>query len=96
MEKPDLVYMNERIDFITKLTEKMNALFIKLTNKDNDTDDEFNQLKVIYKQVNDSIDDYYLYLASVNIKAEESYLTIWLYEYNNIEIIKEIGHFIEP
>jgi len=96
MEKPDLVYMNERIDFITKLTEKMNALFIKLANRDDDSNDEFNQLKVMYNQVNDSINDYYLYLASVNIKASESYLTIWLYEYSNIEILKEVGHFIEP
>lgn len=92
---PDLVYMNERIDFIKSNLDKATKIYEKLKIVQVIEFSEYDVLEKLHREMITAIDNYYTYLESVNIKAHESYLTLWLDEYNNSERIDEIGYFLE-
>ena len=91
----DLVYMNERIDFIKSNLEKALIIYEKLNVAEVIGFSDYDTLEKLHKEMITAIANYYTYLESVNIKGHESYLTIWLDEYNNNERIDEIGYFLE-
>jgi hypothetical protein len=93
--KHDIVYMNERIDFIKSNLEKATLLYEKLKTDKVIGFSEYDVLEKLHREMITAIANYYTYLESVNIKGHESYLTIWLDEYNNNERIDTIGYFLE-
>lgn len=89
----DLIYANERIDFIKQTSATMIDLYKKLENTHSSED--MIALKELYSSVCSYISDYYKYLEETGIPAEESYLTKWLDEDHVRNYFEDIGYLVE-
>jgi len=91
----DLVYMNERIKHIQNSILEAENLMNKLSIQSHVSQEEQHRLQNLYDSIDDAIEKYYKYLTSVKVNHSESWLTHWLYEYNNIDKVDDLSRFLK-
>ena len=91
----DLVYMNSKIKYIQTSILEAENLMNKLASQEFVSHAEQFKLQALYDLIDDEIENYYKYLTSVKINHSESLLTNWLYEYNNIDKVDSLSHFLK-
>ncbi len=91
----DLVYMNSKIKYIQNSILEAENLMNKFSEQTYVSPAEQHRLQSLYDSIDDEIDKYYKYLTSVNVNHSESLLTHWLYEYNNIDKVDSLSHFLK-
>ena len=90
----DIIYANERIDYITETSNTMLQLYKELMVQSIPTQEDVKSLADHHKSVTLAISDYYDYLEKTGISAEESYLTKWLDDRYFTEYIEDIEYFL--
>lgn len=91
----DLVYMNSKIKYIQTSILEAENLMNKFSEQTYVSAVEQYKLQSLYDLIDDEIDKYYKYLSSVKVNHSESLLTQWLYEYNNIDKVDSLSHFLK-
>lgn len=91
----DLVYMNSKIKYIQNSILEAENLMNKFSEQTYVSPAEQHRLQSLYDLIDDEIEKYYKYLTSVKVNHSESWLTHWLYEYNNIDKVDSLSHYLK-
>ena len=91
----DLVYMNSKIKYIQNSILEAENLMNKLSNQTSVSAEQQYKLQSLYDSIDSEIEKYYKYLTSVKVNHSESLLTHWLYEYNNIDKVDSLSHYLK-
>ena len=73
----DSMYVTGFVDFITKSSYEMLGLYLELKNQTMPKEDDMEILGLQYKSVMMAILNYYEYLETHGVTAENAYLTSW-------------------
>ena len=91
----DLVYMNSKIKYIQDSILEAENLMNKLSSQKSVPAEQQYKLQSLYDSIDGEIEKYYKYLTSVKVNHSESLLTHWLYEYNNIDKVDSLSHYLK-
>jgi 50S ribosomal subunit-associated GTPase HflX len=91
----DLVYMNSKIKYIQNSILEAENLMNKLSSQTSVSAEQQYKLQSLYDLIDSEIEKYYKYLTSVKVNHSESLLTHWLYEYNNIDKLDSLSHYLK-
>lgn len=96
-QQPNYTQMNQQIAFIENTMEKALGIYYDILQSDNGVSFEaYTELRDLYTEITDAINDYFEYLSTVGIPQKDSYLFEWLYgKYYKIESIQEIDALLE-
>lgn len=96
-QQPNYTQMNEQIAFIEDTMERASGIYYDIIQSENGVSFEaYTELRDLYTEITDAINDYFEYLSTCNIPQKDSYLFEWLYgKYYKIESIQEIDALLE-
>ena len=96
-QQPNYTEMNQRIALIEDTMERASGLYSHILQSENGVSFEaYTELRELYTEITDLINDYFEYLSTVGIPQKDSYLFEWLYgKYYHIESIQEIDALLE-
>jgi hypothetical protein len=94
IKEMNLIYANNRLDFITETTHTMVKLFKELERMPTPPRDKVEQLSKYYDDVTRAIVDYFVYLKETDTNPEDSYLSHWLKKNDCSYYYDEIEYFL--
>ena len=87
----DILYMNERIDFITGIILKLSSAYKYVL--EGTASQNAGEIKALRDVAVAEVSRYYAYIESRGIRPEESYLTHWMEVYDTQDLLNDTEQF---
>ena len=84
----DITYANKQLDSIQKVAEELRNLYYLKERDDG-------KIKTSYNHLMDLIADYVDYLHKVDVPFNESYISKWVEEDENIRLFADVGQYLD-